>query len=208
MNQPMLKSRDCKDPKDELYDWLNNFEFSKPKKNLARDFSDAVLMAELLKKHFPRFVELHNYPPANSQFNKLKNWITLNDKVLTKIGLPQQMTTLQEAASANKQFIEDILLAVKEKLDEIDRLKKVTESDQSNITITEEILGGTRIVELHITSTVPYEEHSLVLQELMEKKEEAATLQAKVSHLEAMLELKDQRITDLSIQLKRCTCHK
>lgn len=188
----MLKSRDCKDPKDELYDWLNNFEFSKPKKNLARDFSDAVLMAELLKKHFPRFVELHNYPPANSQFNKLKNWITLNDKVLTKIGLPQQMTTLQEAASANKQFIEDILLAVKEKLDEIDRLKKVTESDQSNITITE----------------VPYEEHSLVLQELMEKKEEAATLQAKVSHLEAMLELKDQRITDLSIQLKRCTCHK
>lgn len=38
-------------------------------------------MAELLKHYFPRHVELHNYIPANSFANKLKNWNWLNDKV-------------------------------------------------------------------------------------------------------------------------------
>lgn len=40
-----------------------------------------VFMAELLKKYYPRMVDLHNYPPANSIANKLKNWQVLNTKV-------------------------------------------------------------------------------------------------------------------------------
>lgn len=35
-------------------------------RNIARDFSDGVLCAEVIRHYFPNLVELHNYSPANS----------------------------------------------------------------------------------------------------------------------------------------------
>ena len=49
-------------------------------KNLARDFSDGVLVAELMKHYFPREVQLHNYTTSNSASAKYINWKTLNCK--------------------------------------------------------------------------------------------------------------------------------
>ncbi len=37
-------------------------------------------MAELIKNHIPRLVELHNYPSASSTSQKNYNWATLNRK--------------------------------------------------------------------------------------------------------------------------------
>ena len=51
---------------------------SKPKRNIARDFSDGVLVAEVVHHYFPKLVELHNYSAANSVRQKLYNWATLN----------------------------------------------------------------------------------------------------------------------------------
>jgi hypothetical protein len=31
---------------DAVYEWVDSFELSRPKKNISRDFSDGVLMAE------------------------------------------------------------------------------------------------------------------------------------------------------------------
>ena len=45
----------------ELYAWVDTIPLSKPKKNLARDFADGVLVAEVVAHYFPRLVELHNY---------------------------------------------------------------------------------------------------------------------------------------------------
>jgi hypothetical protein len=36
------------------------------------------MMAETIAIHFPKMVELHNYPPTNSVRGKLSNWVTLN----------------------------------------------------------------------------------------------------------------------------------
>jgi hypothetical protein len=36
------------------------------------------MMAEVIAHHFPKIVELHNYPPTNSLKSKLANWTTLN----------------------------------------------------------------------------------------------------------------------------------
>lgn len=44
-------------------------------------FFFSVLVAELLKYFYPRYVELHNYPGANSYALKLENWNTMNRKV-------------------------------------------------------------------------------------------------------------------------------
>jgi CH-like domain in sperm protein len=45
----------------ELYAWVDSVPLSRPKKSIARDFSDAVLVAEIVHHYFPRLVELHNY---------------------------------------------------------------------------------------------------------------------------------------------------
>lgn len=45
----------------ELYAWVDSVPLSRPKKSIARDFSDAVLVAEIVHHYFPRMVELHNY---------------------------------------------------------------------------------------------------------------------------------------------------
>ena len=61
-----------------LYAWVDEIPLSRPKRNIARDFADGVLVAELCHHYFPRLVDLHNYPPANSMQQKLYNWNTLN----------------------------------------------------------------------------------------------------------------------------------
>lgn len=61
-----------------LYTYIDNIPLSRPKKNIARDFSDAVLMAEVVKYYYPRLVQMHNYIAANSVKKKMYNWNTLN----------------------------------------------------------------------------------------------------------------------------------
>ncbi|XP_064428941.1 sperm flagellar protein 1 isoform X1 [Mirounga angustirostris] len=62
----------------QLYLWVDNIPLSRPKRNLSRDFSDGVLVAEVIKFYFPKMVEMHNYVPANSLQQKLSNWGHLN----------------------------------------------------------------------------------------------------------------------------------
>lgn len=73
---------------DKLIEWLKPIRFSRKGvshfKNIARDFSDAVCVAEIIKHYFPRIVDVNNYPPASSSDQKLQNWKTLNAKVLSK----------------------------------------------------------------------------------------------------------------------------
>ena len=67
-----------------LYEWVDSMPLSRLKKSINRDFSDAVLMAEVLKYLYPRLVNLHNYPEVHSTKQKIYNWQTLNDKVFKK----------------------------------------------------------------------------------------------------------------------------
>jgi hypothetical protein len=81
---------------------------SRPKKNLNRDFSDGVLVAEILKQYYPTIVQLHNYQAANSSTGKYVNWKTLNcnydsylEKVFKKLNF-----------QIHKNDIESVILAV------------------------------------------------------------------------------------------------
>lgn len=89
---------------DDLHKWLETIPFSRPRKHLARDFSDGreikmlfrfnfqnldsfsnfkliVLVAELISHFLPGFVQLHNYVSANSTVYKRYNWDTLSKSV-------------------------------------------------------------------------------------------------------------------------------
>ena len=63
---------------EEVLSWIDAIPFSRSAKNIHRDFSDGVLIAEIVKYHFPNMVQLHNYQPANSSSAKYVNWKTLN----------------------------------------------------------------------------------------------------------------------------------
>jgi hypothetical protein len=66
---------------------VDNIPFTRSKKNITRDFSDGVMMAELIYHYQPNKVELHSYPAASSVVKKMANWETLNSKVLKKMGI-------------------------------------------------------------------------------------------------------------------------
>uniref|UniRef100_A0A170YCW6 Sperm flagellar protein 1-like protein n=1 Tax=Triatoma infestans TaxID=30076 RepID=A0A170YCW6_TRIIF len=179
---------------DELLEWLNNIEFSRPKKVIARDFADGRFMAELLKKYYPRMVELHNYPSANSISNKLKNWQVLNNKVLIPLGLGQSERFLTDVASGVKGTVEHLLCLIKNKIDD---QKKKEEKEMEQVIYFED--------EPFKSTASPAEFKSMKTLVAL-KEEEIEALSSKVKHLEALIQLKDQRIDDLLAQVNRCTC--
>lgn len=62
----------------DLYAWIDQIPLSRPKRRIERDFSDGVMVAELVKYYFPNWVELHNYAAANNTQQKMINWGLLN----------------------------------------------------------------------------------------------------------------------------------
>lgn len=61
-----------------VYAWIDEIPLSRPKKSIARDFSDGILTAEVVAFYFPKLVQMHNYSAANSIKQKQYNWNTLN----------------------------------------------------------------------------------------------------------------------------------
>ena len=103
-----------------LYEWVDSMPLSRFKKSINRDFSDAVLMAEVLKYLYTKLVNLHNYPEVHSTKQKIYNWQTLNEKVFKKIEIPLSKKTIDSLANAEQGVIEKVLkkLYLKVKNDE------------------------------------------------------------------------------------------
>lgn len=75
-SEVMLSEEELK----EVYNWVDEIPLSRTKKNIARDFSDAVMAAEVIAYYAPRMIELHNYSAVNSVEKKIYNWQTLTSK--------------------------------------------------------------------------------------------------------------------------------
>lgn len=100
----------------ELYKWIDTIDLSRPKRNISRDFSDGVLVAEVVKNFIPRMVDLHNYQPASSQAQKMANWKTLNQKVLKKLDLNVPQNVMQGVVMMKPGVIEVVLNNLRLKL--------------------------------------------------------------------------------------------
>lgn len=74
-------------------------------------------MVEILKKHFPKLVEEHNYSPKNAHGQKLVNWETLNNKVLKKLNLHLTKKRIEQLAKGEPGKIEKLLIDVKKKIE-------------------------------------------------------------------------------------------
>jgi len=104
-----------------LYRWVDTIPLDRPKKNIARDFSDGVLMSQVIHYFFPRLVELHNYSASNSVDQKNYNWKTLNNKVFKKMGFMLSPTDIEAVVTCKKHAIERVLLLMQAKIAEYQR---------------------------------------------------------------------------------------
>ncbi|CAL8091027.1 unnamed protein product [Orchesella dallaii] len=102
--------------------WLDVIPLSrKPLRNFHRDFSDGVLMAEIMCHFFPKKVDLHNYVPANAASSKKANWQTLNHKVLSKLGIRLQDSLIENIVVSKPGAIEKALRQVHRVIENVDR---------------------------------------------------------------------------------------
>ncbi|XP_052229100.1 sperm flagellar protein 1-like isoform X5 [Dreissena polymorpha] len=102
-----------------LYSWIDRIPLSRPKKNISKDFSDAVLCAEVIKHYFPRMVETHNYTPAASTKQKLENWYLLNRRVLRRLELDLSDDVLRALANGKPKVIERVLMLLRLQIDKM-----------------------------------------------------------------------------------------
>lgn len=100
----------------ELYSWIDVIPLSRPKRNITRDFSDGVMVAEVVKHFIPRIVDLHNYQPANSTKQKTENWKTLNMKVFKKLDFVVPPNVIQGVVAQKPGVIEVVLNNLRLKL--------------------------------------------------------------------------------------------
>lgn len=103
---------------DDLYAWIDAIPLSRPKKNIARDFSDGVLVAEIVAHFLPKMVDIHNYFSANSAGQKKINWNTLNRRVFSKMGIRISDSTIQQLIEAKAGAIEQVLWDLRRKIQE------------------------------------------------------------------------------------------
>jgi hypothetical protein len=92
-----------------LYAWIDAIPLSRPKRNIQRDFSDGVLLAEVVAVYFPALVEIHNYGAANSVKQKVYNFDTLNNKVLKKLGYNIPRSAIDDVVNCRPGAIESVL---------------------------------------------------------------------------------------------------
>uniref|UniRef100_A0A061RM56 Duf1042-domain-containing protein n=1 Tax=Tetraselmis sp. GSL018 TaxID=582737 RepID=A0A061RM56_9CHLO len=107
-----------------LYSWVDEIPLSRPKRNIARDFSDGVLLAEIMYHYFPKLVELHNYSSANAAAQKMYNWNTLNQRVFKRLGFQIHRSDCEEVVNAVPGAIEGVLLQVKNRISQYRRTRK------------------------------------------------------------------------------------
>ncbi|VWU50147.1 conserved protein, unknown function [Hepatocystis sp. ex Piliocolobus tephrosceles] len=187
---------------DELYEWLKSFTLSRKIKNVHRDFSDGVLMAELVNICLPRFVELHNYSKAHSINQKKYNWNTLNNKVFKRLGFKIDEKNVEEIVNCKYMGVEKVLNTFKNQLQ-----KFQNETKEENITISNEEVEKTinsveDVVSQEDTAdaneTVHIWRNSKIDLEVLNDDEIVNILRKKIFNLERLLKIKDTKIDILN----------
>lgn len=191
---------------EDLYRWIDSIPLSRPKKHIARDFSDGVLMAEIMKRYIPKSVELHNYVSCHSTKQKIENWRLLNTKAFSRfLNFELSMEVIQQVVDQKPGAIERILLLIRDKLD-ITMAKTIAEdydspeADQyysSRQSQQPPTLNDAKVVG-DVVPRLLYEEK---VQECLARDESIEILHAKIRRLEHLLDLKSKRVEDLQQRL-------
>lgn len=213
----------------DLYTWVDQIPLSRPKKNICRDFADGVMMAELIKHYFPKYLDLHNYQSASGTDQKRKNWMLLNRKAFKKLNFELSQDVIDNLSKSKPGTIERVLLLLRTKIDR-DMFEKKQYSDRpeadqnppavnpaSNtpgrapnsrlpasrvVAPTAPVKKSGSVQNISQPDFVPRLAYEEKVQESLAKDETLEILNAKVRRLEHLLHLKDIRIDDLQARIE------
>ena len=101
-----------------LYSWVDTVPLSRPKRNINRDFSDGVLLAEIVHHFFPRLVSVHNYESSNAVSSKLYNLRTLQAKVFKRLHFVVDEAELDAVAASTPGAIERLLFRLRKAIEQ------------------------------------------------------------------------------------------
>lgn len=117
----------------DLYQWVDQIPLSRAKKNITRDFSDGVQVAEIVKHFFPKLVDLYNYPSRSNFKQKKDNWDLLNRRVFKKLRFELSDDVIRGIAGNEPGMVVKVLDKLRTKIDHALWYKKnypQRESDQ------------------------------------------------------------------------------
>lgn len=195
---------------DNLLRWVDSYELTRNNKKLCRDFSDAVLTAEILKHEFPKLVELHNYPPRNAMNLKMDNWNTLNRKVLKKMNIQLKPEDIEKLSRADAERIEEFLFDVMNRIDNIKTsesqmklMRKSSDTEKTDImTVTVQKQIGDHFENV-AQRMIEYSIYEKLQKDNNVQQAEIESLKQKLEHYCDLVELKTQIIEDLQQQLDK-----
>lgn len=131
---PLLFTMMDDDDLQRIYQWVDEIPLSRPKRNIARDFADGVLVAEICAHYFPRLIEVHNYPAANSYAQKTYNWTTLNAKVFKKMGFQLNKEEMDALCNCTPQAVERMLKKLQQNMAKYGARKSAGEDTEAHPT--------------------------------------------------------------------------
>ena len=182
-----------------IYEWVDSIPLSRQKKNISRDFNDAVLFAEMIKYHYPRLVDLHNYPSASSTKAKIINWETLNKKVLKKIGLKLGKNEIDDLIRSKPNAIENLL----ERLyNIINGRPQMNNINNSNMHKQQHNLNNNNIKNNNTNMMINNEETAELMNAINEKDQEIVKLQDYIKTLEQKIEISKENQRQLELRIK------
>ena len=176
-----------------IYEWVDSIPLSRQKKNISRDFNDAVLFAEMIKYHYPKLVDLHNYPSASSTKAKMINWETLNKKVLEKIGLKLGKSEIDDLVRSKPNAIENLLgrlyniIHGKPQMNNMNNKKRHSNNSNS--------LRNNNLI-------IKNEEAAELINAINEKDQEIVKLQEYIKSLEQKIETSKEKQKQLELEIK------
>lgn len=191
-----------------IYAWIDAIPLSRPKRNIARDFSDGCMLAEVIAAYFPQLVELHNYPPANSVKQKVYNFETLNTRVLKKLGFTIPRPVIEDIVACKPGVMEQVLNTLQYKMAKYRERKQESSSpvsgsraEEEQSRVTDSDRGGNRQNGVAAGSKVKSAVDNEILlekeEQIRELQETVEILELKVAKLEQLLRLKDNKIQKL-----------
>lgn len=194
----------------EVYKWVDTIPLSRTKKNIARDFSDGVLISEIVHHFFPKLIELHNYSATNSVAQKAYNWRTVNQKVFRKMGFHISDQDVNDIVTCKRGTVERVLYTCKiyfakyqKKIQEKRKNRSLSTrnkkmSKNTNILSPTDMNISPNMININEDTKSIIAEKDRIIQHLNEKME---ILELKVLKMEQLLRLKDGKIEALANRL-------
>ncbi|XP_016983331.1 sperm flagellar protein 1 [Drosophila rhopaloa] len=192
---------------EEVHKWLLQNSISTHR--LRREFSDVLPLAEVLKRDYPRLVDLYNYPKKSSVQLKLANWETFNFKVLSKFNMTLSRDFMDQLANGVNGAAEVLL-------HEVIRLEKRQRvAEERNAAMRQEQAWEendevkTVVVNKQVGDGIVQVPQKMILYSLYEKMARDSqakdviidAYQQRLAHMESIIKIKSERIDELLMQM-------